>query len=222
MLEIKNLTKSYGNTNVLHDLDLSVEEGMMIAIMGRSGSGKSTLLNAISGLVSVQNGSIKYKNEKIMLNNFNKMSAFREHEIGFVLQNYALLNDRSAFDNIMLPLKFRRMKRENAKKTVYEYANALEIEDKLHLSPDKLSGGECQRVAIARALVKNPSLILADEPTGALDSENEQIILNIFKKVKGMKKTIIIVTHDSTVAHECDRILKMKDGKLISLQSHGV
>lgn len=214
LLSLKNITKSYDKKSiVLNEFNLSVNTGEMVAIMGKSGSGKSTVLNIISGIESADSGRYIFKGNDMSKVSGDKMTVFRRENIGFVLQHFALIENNSVFKNIALPLYLKHESKNVIKGKVLELAKDLEIENKLDKKPKQLSGGEAQRVAIARAIINQPSLILADEPTGALDENTGLKIMQIFRKLHQKGHTFIIVTHDSSVAEMCDRTIKIKDGK---------
>ena len=214
LLSLENITKSYDKKSiVLNEFNLSVNTGEMVAIMGKSGSGKSTVLNIISGIESADSGRYIFKGNDMSKVSGDKMTVFRRENIGFVLQHFALIENNSVFKNIALPLYLKHESKNVIKGKVLELAKDLEIENKLDKKPKQLSGGEAQRVAIARAIINQPSLILADEPTGALDENTGIKIMQIFRKLHQKGHTFIIVTHDSSVAEMCDRTIKIKDGK---------
>lgn len=214
LLSLENITKSYDKKSiVLNEFNLSVNTGEMVAIMGKSGSGKSTVLNIISGIESADSGRYIFKGNDMAKVSGDKMTVFRRENIGFVLQHFALIENNSVFKNIALPLYLKHESKNVIKGKVLELAKDLEIENKLDKKPKQLSGGEAQRVAIARAIINQPSLILADEPTGALDENTGLKIMQIFRKLHQKGHTFIIVTHDSSVAEMCDRTIKIKDGK---------
>jgi putative ABC transport system ATP-binding protein len=214
LLSLENITKSYDKKSiVLNEFNLSVNTGEMVAIMGKSGSGKSTVLNIISGIESADSGRYIFKGNDMSKVSGDKMTVFRRENIGFVLQHFALIENNSVFKNIALPLYLKHESKNVIKGKVLELAKDLEIENKLDKKPKQLSGGEAQRVAIARAIINQPSLILADEPTGALDENTGLKIMQIFRKLHQKGHTFIIVTHDSSVAEMCDRTIKIKDGK---------
>lgn len=214
LLSLENITKSYDKKSiVLNKFNLSVNAGEMVAIMGKSGSGKSTVLNIISGIESAESGRYIFQGKDMSKFSGDKMTVFRRDNIGFVLQHFALIENNSVFKNIALPLYLKHESKKVIKDKVFELAKDLEIENKLDKKPKQLSGGEAQRVAIARAIINQPSLILADEPTGALDENTGLKIMQIFRKLHQRGHTFIIVTHDSGVAEMCDRTIKIKDGK---------
>lgn len=217
MIELQNITKKYqmgrNSISVLNDINLTIKKGEMVSIMGKSGCGKSTLINIIGALTNMTSGRYFYNENEIIYKNRRKLAEFRFKEIGYIVQNFALINTKTAYENIEVPLY--KQKSEEVHKIIKKYSDLLSISDKLDHYPYELSGGECQRVAIARALVKNPKMLLADEPTGSLDSHNEKIIINYLRSIAEQGTTVIIVTHDSAVANVSDRIINMKDGKIL-------
>ena len=218
MIKLAHLSKSFQsgskNLSVLHDLSLSVQSGEMIAIMGRSGSGKSTLLHILAGLISPDEGSYLFEEEETTWYDFEKWAAFRHEKIGYILQNNWLLFDRNVTKNIMLPLNFTNLTQDQKMNHISMLAQKLGIDDRMNHMPYQLSGGEQQRVALARALAMGAPLLLADEPTGSLDAQTEQEILDFFDQLHAGGKTIIIVTHDMDVARRCERVYRLENGKL--------
>ena len=216
-IKLQDVNKSYGKSpnevKVLKNINLALNQGEMTAIMGKSGCGKSTLINVLGGLTQISSGKYFFCDKEISFSKKNDLSKFRFENIGYIVQNFALINNKTAYQNIELPLLSTNIK--ESKKLIYHYAEMLGIRDKLNRFPYELSGGECQRVAIARALINNPKVILADEPTGSLDSTNEQIILDILSKIANNGTTVLIVTHDDSVAEHCNRIIHMKDGEVV-------
>ncbi|CCC86237.1 methionine import ATP-binding protein metN (plasmid) [Paenibacillus polymyxa M1] len=219
MIQIKNLRKYYSVGNrkidVLKDINLEVNQGDMIAIMGRSGSGKSTLLNIMAGLLKAEGGTYFYGNENVNEMSLEQSANFRRKNIGYVVQNSALIDSKNVFDNIALPLRYTKSSKADIDKKVAFVLAALDIKPLQYNSIDTLSGGELQRIAIARALIQNPKLILADEPTGALDEQTEIEVLSLFKELNQQGKTIIIVTHNQQVAERCHKIYSIKNGELV-------
>ncbi|MDR2532125.1 MAG: ABC transporter ATP-binding protein [Oscillospiraceae bacterium] len=216
LLKLERITKKYGqsqNITALNQFNLNVREGEMLALMGKSGSGKSTVLNIISGIDGLQKGSYKFKNQEMAKVKGDKMTVFRRDNIGFILQHFALIQDATIYDNIALPLRLSRKPKAEIKERVRKLAAELGIEKQLKKYPKELSGGEAQRAAIARAIINQPQLILADEPTGALDEENSRKIMEIFQKLNAQGNTFIIVTHDPNVGAMCKRTVHIKDGK---------
>lgn len=216
MVELKNVSKAFGKkearVEALRGIDLSIREGELVAIMGKSGSGKSTLLNILGGMMSMDNGEYWYDGKAVNFGSQRKLTKFRRNEVGFVVQYFALADDLNIFQNVALPLKYQGYSRKKIKEMVMEALRELEIEDKAKAYPSELSGGQQQRAAIARAVVKQPRLLLADEPTGALDEATGEAVQEIFQKLNENGKTIIIVTHDAKVAKHCERIIQLKDG----------
>lgn len=215
LLSLKNISKTYGKNQkvfALKDFNLQVANGEMVAIMGKSGSGKSTVLNIISGIDRLEKGSYIFNGIDMSKISGDKITLFRRDNLGFVLQHFALIEDYTIYDNISLPLRLKKESKSEIRKRVIKIAKDLDIDRHLNKYPKELSGGEAQRVAIARAIINNPKLILADEPTGALDEENGERIMEIFKKLHKKGNTLIIVTHDPIVAKMCQRTVRIKDG----------
>lgn len=218
IIEIKNLKKSYDNGTVkaLNGIDLEIKRGEFVSIIGPSGSGKSTLLNMIGALDKGDEGSINVADIDLM--HKKDLSEFRANEIGFVFQLHNLIPNLTVLENVQIPMigtSFSGKKMEKRALDLLKLMNFRSLEDAVNQVPTKLSGGERQRVAIARALVNHPSIILADEPTGALDSKTGDMILNLLKHIHQKENvTLIIVTHESYVANMADRIINMLDGKI--------
>ena len=212
-----DIRKTFGKKDVavhaLNGVTISIEKGEMVAIMGKSGSGKSTLLNILGGLMSMDKGKYFYNDEPLDFSKQKNLINFRKNCVGFIVQYFALIDDMNVFDNVALPLKYKGFSKKLTHELVYKFLDYLEIKEKAKAYPDELSGGQQQRVSIARALVKNPDIILADEPTGALDEKTEESVLNIFKELYQKGKTIIIVTHDDKVANICNRVINLRDGR---------
>jgi len=216
MVKLQNTSKSYSKRVILNDISLEIAKGDMIALMGRSGAGKTTLLNILGLLEIPDRGEYYLDGNLIRLNNDEIVSRIRRDYIGFVVQNYGLLNDKKIDYNISLPLLIKKLKKDEIKDKVYETACAVGIEEHLNKYPYQLSGGECQRVSIARALIKNPKLILADEPTGALDEKSEQNIIQLLLELNRKGVTIVIATHNSEVANICKKIFYIKNENLFT------
>ena len=220
VLKIEKIEKYYGNkgslTKALNNISFSVEEGEFVAIMGASGSGKTTLLNCISTLDRVTGGHIFIKDKDITRMKGNNLNKFRRESLGFIFQDFNLLDTLTAYENIALSLTINKVNTKEIDKKVKEAAKELEIEKILERYPYQLSGGEKQRVASARALVTKPSLILADEPTGALDSKSSRMLLEKLSNLNDeLKATILMVTHDAFSASYADRVIFIKDGKIL-------
>lgn len=221
ILELKKINKTYKgkteNIHILKDLDLKVEEGEFISILGKSGSGKSTLLNVIGILDSIDDGEIYIGNEKIDRKNSLKIDKIKNKDIGFVFQFHYLLPEFTALENVMLPALLGNMKsKKDIEKDARKLLKDVGLENRINHKPTQLSGGEKQRVAIARALINNPKILLADEPTGNLDEETSNNINNLFKEINVKKKqTIIVVTHSRELSNITDKKYYLKSGKLL-------
>ncbi len=226
VLKIENIEKYYGNkgslTKALNNISFKVEEGEFVAIMGASGSGKTTLLNCISTIDKVTSGHIYVNNKDITKMKGDKLNKFRREELGFIFQDFNLLDTLTAYENIALALTINKVNPKLIDKKIKEVAKELEIEKIMPRYPYQLSGGEKQRVASARALVTKPSLILADEPTGALDSKSSRMLLEKISSLnEELKATILMVTHDSFSASYASRVIFIKDGKIFNEISKG-
>lgn len=219
MLTLENVTKIYKGdlfeTRALQDVSLTVEQGEFVAIMGESGSGKTTLLNIIGGMDTLSSG--KYYLQDVAVHECNpaKLDKVRKQYISFIFQHFALMEEYNVFENIEAPLLARNVRKPVRKKKIQELAEKLGIDELLDKYPSQISGGQKQRVAFARALVTNSPVILADEPTGALDEENTQKVMELFKELHNDGKTIVLITHDNMVANYADRIVNLRDGKVI-------
>jgi len=218
VIELKNLTKTYklGDEvlNALDGIDCSIQAGEFVAITGPSGSGKSTLANIIGGLDHPTSGTVIIDGSDLSHVRDKALSDYRNHHIGFVFQSFNLQGTQTALENVMLPLVFSRMKSKDRKARAKECLEAVGLGDRLKHKPSQLSGGQRQRVAIARALAVKPSIILADEPTGNLDSARGDEIMKLLKDLNKQGITLIIITHDNSIAREADRIINIKDGKV--------
>ena len=219
ILELKNVFKNYyrGKTEipVLKDINLEVEEGEYLAIMGPSGSGKTTLMNLIGCLDTPTSGDYILNGRKINELDDNALAEIRNREIGFVFQNFHLLPKMNALDNVALPLLYAGVKQKERRERAAEALKAVGLEDRVQFMPNQLSGGQCQRVAIARAMVTNPKLLLADEPTGALDTASGNQIMEIFRELSEKGMTIIMITHELAVAERAEKICRILDGQLL-------
>ena len=216
MIDIRDLNKSYpiGNTSlhVLKGINLKINEGELVAIMGSSGSGKSTLLNIIGMLDNYDSGS--YNLDGVKINNLDETTAakYRNQFLGFVFQSFNLINYKTAQENIALPLYYQGISRKKRQNIAIEYLEKVGLKDWSEHLPSELSGGQKQRVAIARALASNPKVLLADEPTGALDSKTSEEVMGLIKSINADGKTILVVTHEVDIANMCKRIITLKDG----------
>lgn len=221
VLKVENILKYYGArgniTKAVNDISFNVEEGEFIAIMGPSGSGKSTLLNCISTIDNVTGGHIYINNKDVTKIKKKSLAKFRREDLGFIFQDFNLLDTLTVFENIALALTICKESPKNIKKMVLETAEKLEIKDILEKYPYEISGGQKQRTAAARAIVTNPKIILADEPTGALDSKSSRMLLESLEKLnKEFNASILMVTHDAFAASFAHRILFIKDGKIFN------
>lgn len=221
MIEIKNLYKTYnyGKSNAflaLKDVSLTVNDGEMVAIIGKSGAGKSTLMHIIGCIDDFEKGEYILNGKNISKISEDKSACIRNKEIGIVLQDFALLEEYSVIENVLMPLYFSKKtgRRSEREKKAIGILKQLEIDELADKKVNKLSGGQKQRVAIARAMINNPDILLADEPTGALDVKTSEEIINVFRKLNGNGTTVIIITHDMEVAGKCDRIIKISDGMI--------
>jgi putative ABC transport system ATP-binding protein len=218
MIELDRVVKIYdGKSRVvaLDEVSLLVERGEMVAVMGQSGSGKSTLLNIIGGLDRPTSGSVRIDGIALEGLGDDGLTCLRREKIGFVFQFFNLLPTLSAFDNVALPQRLRRCPPAEVEARTSEMLALVGLEPRSNHLPDELSGGECQRVAIARALVMNPKVVLADEPTGNLDSKTNAEILDLLQRLnRELSSTLVMVTHDATAAAHCHRILRLRDGRL--------
>ena len=221
MIKLNNIHKFYnaGKVNefeALKGVSLEIEDGEMAAIIGKSGAGKTTLLHILACIDSYESGEY-YLDEKLVKRLSEKQSAeIRNEKIGIVMQDFALVDDFTAIENVLLPLDFSKQKKPNSREKAMNALKSVGMEQFAKKPVNKLSGGQKQRVAIARAIVNEPSIILADEPTGALDSKTAAEIMSVFKKLNDEGKTVIIVTHDLGIANQCKRIIEISDGKIVS------
>jgi putative ABC transport system ATP-binding protein len=220
MIEIEELNKSYpiGNSSlhVLKGIDLKIKEGELVAIMGSSGSGKSTLLNIIGMLDNYDSGSYKLDNVPIKDLDETKAAKYRNKFLGFVFQSFNLINYKTALENIALPLYYQGISRNERQKVAQEYLKKVGLADWAEHLPSELSGGQKQRIAIARALASQPKVLLADEPTGALDSTTSEEVMDLIKQINNEGKTILVVTHEQDIANMCKRIITLKDGIIMT------
>ncbi len=219
IITVSNVQKSYGPTSqqVLRGVSIDIEEGQFIGLVGSSGSGKTTLLNLIGGLDVPDEGEINVCSEPIFQMNEARRSNFRLHNIGFVFQFFNLLPNLSVLENIEIPLYFQNMKEKEARERALEYADEVGLKGKTDRIVHQLSGGELQRVGLARALAHRPKVLLADEPTGNLDSVTGVKILDLIKETtKRHNTTVLMATHDPKAASVCDQMVRMKDGQIVA------
>ena len=221
ILKVSDIQKYYGNkgniTKAVNHISFSIEKGEFVGIMGASGSGKTTLLNCISTIDTVSSGHIFVECKDITTLRGKQLSAFRREKLGFIFQDFNLLDTLTAYENISLALSISGVKAAEIDRRVTEIAKALNITEVMGKYPYQMSGGQQQRVAAARAMVSNPALVMADEPTGALDSRSSQMLLSMFEELNSnLSATILMVTHDAFSASYCSRILFIKDGELFN------
>lgn len=220
MIVLNNIKKHYeGNgdscVKALDGVSLQIDDGEMVAIIGASGSGKSTLLNIIGGLDRQTSGEYTIDDISVNKCNFKQLAKLRNETFGFVIQDFAVVSDWNVYQNVELPLVYSKKKKSNRKEIIDKILRQLGIYEKRNEPVRNLSGGQKQRVAIARAIVNDPQVILADEPTGALDSATGFEVLRILKNINSRGRTVIIVTHNPQIAEACDRIIHIKDGRLV-------
>ena len=218
VIELKNVTKTYKlgdeTLNALDSVDFSAQSGEFVAITGPSGSGKSTLANIIGGLDRPSSGSVSVDGNELSKIHDNKLSAYRNRHIGFVFQSFNLQGNNTALENVMLPLVFAKMKNKERKARAADCLKAVGLGDRIKHKPTQLSGGQRQRVAIARALAADPTIIIADEPTGNLDSARGEEIMKLLRDLNKRGITLIIITHDMSIARQAQRIVEIHDGNI--------
>ena len=224
MISIKDLHKSYkmgsNSLHVLKGINFDVSEGELVAIMGSSGSGKSTLLNILGMLDLLDKGSYDLDGVQIKDLDETKAANYRNKFLGFVFQSFNLINYKTALENVTLPLYYQGMNRKDRENLAIEYLDQVGLKDWATHLPSELSGGQKQRVAIARAMVSQPKVLLADEPTGALDSQTSKEVMALIQEINGKGKTILIVTHEEEIAQMCSRIVRLKDGIIMEDQKN--
>lgn len=220
MIKLDNIVKIYNpkkanEFEALHGVSCQIDDGEMVAIIGKSGAGKSTLLHILACIDNYQNG--EYTIDGTLVKNLSERqyAKIRNEKIGIVMQDFALVEDFSAIENVLIPLNFAKKKTKNKKEKALEALKAVGMDEFAKKPCNKLSGGQKQRVAIARAIVNEPAMILADEPTGALDTKTSAEIMGLFKNLNSQGRTVVIVTHDPKVAEQCDRIIEISDGNIV-------
>ncbi len=217
VLELRNIRKTYKKhrrrIEVIKDFNLEVRRGEMVALMGESGVGKSTILNIIGGLVKADSGEMLFDGEMIDMTSQKALNLYRREHVGFIVQDFALIKDRSVYENIELPLKIRKKLPGERNEIIKSVLSEVGLSNEEKSYPSMMSGGEQQRVAIARALAIEPDLILADEPTGSLDEDNAEIIMSLMRGLCKKNKAVLIVTHSKEVANRCDRIIRLTKDK---------
>lgn len=219
MIEIKDLHKSYkmgsNSLHVLKGINFTAKSGELVAIMGSSGSGKSTLLNILGMLDEADSGDYTLDNVPIKNLNETKAAKYRNKFLGFVFQSFNLINYKSAMENVALPLYYQRIPRKERQERAMKYLDQVGLKEWATHLPNELSGGQKQRVAIARAMAAEPKVLLADEPTGALDSTTSYEVMDLIQKINDLGNTILVVTHEDDIAHMCKRIIYLKDGVIV-------
>lgn len=217
MIHLENITKKFGDLQVLKGIDIHIDKGEIVSIVGPSGAGKTTLLQIIGTLDKPDTGKVIINNVQVNNLSHDKLSDFRNKQIGFVFQFHQLLPEFTALENIMIPALIARKSEKEAKKQAEELLQFMGLTDRATHKPNELSGGEKQRIAVARALINNPAVILADEPSGSLDSQNKTELHQLFFDLRDQfGQTFVIVTHDESLAQLTDRTIKMKDGMLVT------
>ena len=222
IIKTENLVRHFSvgtqTVEALRGVSLDIDKGEFVAIMGPSGSGKSTLMNIIGCLDSPTSGTYHLNNKNVSTLDDDALALIRNHEIGFVFQNFHLLARNTALDNVMLPLKYAGIDKSEQEEIAMEVIKSVDLESRADHQPSELSGGQQQRVAIARALVNKPSILFADEPTGNLDSKTGDDVMNLFTNFHKQGQTIIVITHEIEVANQAERIISIKDGKIFEDQ----
>lgn len=216
LIRAENVIKNYQNTQVLKSIDLTVNEGEFVGIMGKSGSGKTTLLKIMGMIEPVTDGKVFYERDNVERISGKEAARIRREELGFIFQEFFLMDSLTVLENVMLPLFISKSADKSGKDRAEKFIQKFGIEGLEKKMPDELSGGERQRTAICRALMNNPRIVFADEPTGNLDSKSGKVVIDALEAInKEFKKTVIMVTHDPQMASHCDRIILLKDGKIL-------
>ena len=216
MIEARNIVKRYGDLEVLRGVDLDIAQGEIVSIVGPSGAGKTTLLQIIGTLDAPQQGEVRYEGKNVLTLKDKELAHFRNRNIGFVFQFHQLLPEFTMLENVAIPALLGGDPRDNAYTRARQLLERLHLADRLDHKPSQLSGGECQRVAVARALINSPKVILADKPSGSLDSQNKQELHQLFFDLRDeLGQTFVIVTHDEGLAAQADRTLHMRDGLIV-------
>lgn len=221
MIEIRDISKSYDSLKVLDGINLDIYKGEVVSIVGPSGAGKTTLLQIIGSLERPDSGMVSYDGENILMMKDSRLAKFRNRNIGFVFQFHQLLPEFTVLENVAIPALIGGASRRDANDRARRLVDYLGLNNRIEHKPMQLSGGERQRVAVARALVNNPRVVLADEPSGSLDSQNRKELHRLFFDLRrDLGHTFVIVTHDETLAADTDRIVKMRDGKIVEIVSN--
>ena len=220
MVKLKNIVKIYNpekanEFEALHGISAEIKDGEMVAVIGKSGAGKSTLLHILACIDSYQDGEYSIDGAVVKDLSEREYAKIRNEKIGMVMQDFALVEDFTALENVMIPLNFSRRKVRGKKEKALAALRSVGIEELAKKPCSKLSGGQKQRVAIARAIVNEPAMILADEPTGALDSKTSEEIMELFRSLNEQGRTVVIVTHDPKVAEQCERVIEISDGRIV-------